>query len=78
MNSYGIDYATYQSAQKARPIYRGVSYTCFGLAAVLYGVNLWRAYSLKPKQQQYAFYPAIIPVDNNNNYAFGLGANIKF
>lgn len=77
MNSYGIDYETYQAAQKARPVYQGVSYTCFGLAAVLYGVNLWRAYTLEPKKQNYAFYPAIIPVENNN-YALGLGVNIKF
>lgn len=77
MNSYGIDYATYQAAQKARPIYQGVSYTCFGLAAVLYGVNLWRAYSLEPKQRNYAFYPTIIPADNTT-YAVGLGATIKF
>ncbi|MBR0065629.1 MAG: hypothetical protein IJQ06_08565 [Paludibacteraceae bacterium] len=80
MNSYGIDYATYQSAQKAKPIYQGVSYTCFGLAVVLYGVNLWRAYTMEPKQRNYAFYPTIIPVENttNSNYAFGLGATIKF
>lgn len=80
MNSYGIDYATYQSAQKAKPIYQGVSYACFGLAAVLYGVNLWRAYTLEPKQRNYAFYPTIIPVENttNSNYALGLGATIKF
>ncbi len=80
MNSYGIDYATYQSAQKAKPIYQGVSYTCFGLAAVLYGVNLWRAYTLEPKQRNYAFYPTIIPVENttNSNYALGIGATIKF
>lgn len=77
MNSYGIDYATYQAAQKARPIYQGVSYACFGLAAVLYGVNLWRAYTLEPKPRNYAFYPAIISTDNNN-YAYGLGATIKF
>ena len=76
MNSYGIDYATYQSAQKAKPIYQGVSYACFGLAAVLYGVNLWRAYTLEPKQRNYAFYPTIIPMDNTN-YAFALGATIK-
>lgn len=80
MNSYGIDYATYQAAQKAKPIYQGVSYTCFGLAVVLYGVNLWRAYTLEPKQRNYAFYPTIIPVENttNSNYALGLGATIKF
>lgn len=80
MNSYGIDYATYQSAQKAKPIYQGVSYACFGLAAVLYGVNLWRAYTIEPKQHNYAFYPTIIPVENttNSNYALGLGATIKF
>ena len=77
MNSYGIDYTTYQAAQKAKPIYQGVSYTCFGLAAVLYGVNLWRAYTLEPKQRNYAFYPAIISIDNTN-YAFGMGATIKF
>lgn len=78
MNSYGIDYATYQSAQKAKSIYQGVSYTCFGLAAVLYGVNLWRAYTLEPKQRNYAFYPAFIQTDYSNNYALGLGATIKF
>lgn len=80
MNSYGIDYATYQSAQKAKPIYQGVSYACFGLAAVLYGVNLWRAYTLTPKQRNYAFYPTIIPMEDttNSNYALGLGATIKF
>lgn len=80
MNSYGIDYATYRSAQKAKPIYQGVSYACFGLAAVLYGVNLWRAYTIEPKQRNYAFYPTIIPVENttNSNYALGLGATIKF
>lgn len=77
MNSYGIDYDTYQAAKKAKPIYQGISYTCFGLAAVLYGVNLWRAYTLEPKQRLYAFYPAIIPVENNN-YALGLGVNINF
>lgn len=77
MNSYGIDYATYQSAQKAKPIYQGVSYACFGLAAVLYGVNLWRAYTLEPKQRNYAFYPTIISTENTN-YALGLGATIKF
>lgn len=80
MNSYGIDYATYQAAQKAKPIYQGVSYACFGLAAVLYGVNLWRAYTLEPKQRNYAFYPTIIPEENttSSNYALGLGATIKF
>lgn len=80
MNSYGIDYATYQAAQKAKPVYQGVSYTCFGLAAILYGVNLWRAYTIEPKQHNYAFYPTIIPVENttNSNYALGLGATIKF
>lgn len=77
MNSYGIDYATYQSAQKAKPIYQGVSYTCFALAAVLYGVNLWRAYTLEPKQRNYAFYPTIIQTENTS-YALGLGATIKF
>ena len=77
MNSYGIDYATYQAAQKAKPIYQGVSYACFGLAAVLYGVNLWRAYTLEPKRRSYAFYPTIISTDNTN-YALGLGATIKF
>ena len=78
MNSYGIDYATYQSAQKAKPIYQGVSYTCFGLAAVLYGINLWRAYTLEPKQTRYAFYPSLLPADNTNNYALGMGATINF
>lgn len=78
MNSYGIDYATYQTAHKSIPVYQGVSYACFGLAAVLYGVNLWRAYTLEPKQRFYTFYPTIIPIENTNNYAFGLSANIKF
>ena len=77
MNSYGIDYDTYKSAQKAKPIYEGVSYACFGLAAVLYGINLWRAYTIEPKQSKYAFYPTLI-LTNDNNYALGLCANIKF
>ncbi len=77
LGSYGIDYDTYQQALKAKPVLQGVSYTCFGLAAVLYGVNLWRAYTLEPKQKRYAFYPTVMPV-NDNNYALGMGATIKF
>lgn len=77
LGSYGIDYETYQHALKAKPIFQGISYTCFGLAAVLYGVNLWRAYTLEPKQKRYAFYPTVVPV-NDNNYALGMGATIKF
>jgi len=48
----------------------------FGLAAVVYGINLWRAYTMDIKQKQYVFYPTIN--SNNNNYALGLGATIKF
>lgn len=77
MNSYGIGYETYQSASQSKKVLEGVSYTFFGLAAALYGFNLWRAYSLEPKQKDYAFYPAIIPTDNTN-FALGLGATIKF
>ena len=78
LNSYGVDYKTYQSAQKSKPVLEGVSYACFGLAAVLYGINLWRAYAAEPKRRSYAFYPTIIPVENNTNYALGMGASIKF
>lgn len=77
LGSYGIDYDTYQHALKMKPVYQGISYTCFGLAAVLYGVNLWRAYTLEPKQKAYTFYPTVIPTDNTN-YALGVGATIKF
>ena len=77
LGSYGIDYDTYQQALKSKPVFQGVSYTCFGFAAVLYGVNLWRAYTLEPKQKRYAFYPTVVPV-NDNNYALGMGATIKF
>ena len=79
MNSYGIDYNTYKSAADSKKALQGTSYAFFGLAVALYGVNLWRAYTLKPKRRNYAFYPAIIPNDkDNNNYAFGLGAKINF
>ena len=76
MNSYNIDYETYQSAQQSQKVLQGVSYTMFGLAVVVYGINLWRAYTMDIKQKQYVFYPTIN--SNNNNYALGLGATIKF
>lgn len=77
MNSYNIDYNTYQSAANSKKVLQSVSYSFFGLAAVLYGVNLWRAYTIKPATRQYAFYPTIIPT-NDRDFAFGLGATIKF
>lgn len=77
MNSYGIDYDTYQTASKSKTVFEGVAYTCFGLAAVVYGVNLWRAYTLKPKDSNYAFYPTLIQTDNAE-FALGVGATIKF
>lgn len=77
MNSYGIDYDTYQTASKSKTVFEGVAYTCFGLAAVVYGVNLWRAYTLKPKDYNYAFYPTLIQTDNAE-FALGVGATIKF
>ena len=76
MNSYNIDYETYQSAQQSQKVLQGVSYTMFGLAVVVYGINLWLAYTMDVKQKQYVFYPTIN--SNNNNYALGLGATIKF
>lgn len=78
MNSYNIDYDTYQSAANSKKALQGTSFAFFGLAVALYGVNLWRAYTLKPKKRSYAFYPTIIPTDDNTNFAFGMGATIKF
>lgn len=79
MNSYGIDYNTYKSAANSKKVLQGTSYAFFGLAVALYGVNLWRAYTLKPNRRNYAFYPTIIPTNNDNNdYALGLGATIIF
>lgn len=78
MNSYGIDYNTYKSAADSKKALQGTSYAFFGLAVALYGVNLWRAYTLKPKRRNLTFYPTIIPTNDNTNYALGMGATINF
>ncbi len=75
LNGWGVDYKTYNSAQKKKKIFTYTSYGCFGAAALIWGINLYRACAIKKKD--YAFYPAVIQT-TNNDYAFGMGGTIKF
>lgn len=75
-NEWGIDYDTYTKAVKQKKALMGTSYAFFGLAVALHGFNMYRAYTLR-EQKNYAFYPVIIPTEDQN-FAYGLGATIKF
>lgn len=75
LKGWGVDYDTYNSAQKKKKIFTYTSYGCFGAAVVIWGVNLYRACAIKKKD--YAFYPTVIPTANYD-YAFGVGGTIKF
>lgn len=75
LKGWGVDYETYNNAQKMKKIFTYTSYGCFGAAVVIWGVNLYRACAIKKKD--YAFYPTVIPT-TNYDYALGVGGTIKF
>lgn len=74
-----LSYNDYSTAKKNHKAFLYTSYGFFGAAAVLYGVNLWRAWACPNKRnnQQYSFYPTLIP-EQNNNLALGLGMTMNF
>jgi len=74
-----LSYADYTTAKNKYNAFRYTSYGFFGAAAVLYGVNLWRAWACTDKRtnHQMAFYPTLIP-EQNGNLALGLSMNINF
>ncbi len=64
MNSHSTGIDQYKLAEKKYNNATTASYCCFGVAAVLYGVNLIRAYCAKPKPNarlQWAFVPSAVP-----------------
>lgn len=76
-NQWGIDYNTYQSATNKRKSLLGTSYAFFGLAVGLHAFNLFRAYTLRPRNTTVALQPIVIPT-NNNDIAVGLSTTINF
>lgn len=76
--SGSIDYNTYMNAKSKYDTYRYTSYGLFGAAAVLYGVNLWRAWACKYKFKTVALYPTVIPDQSMAGLAVGVGFNANF
>ena len=75
--TYKLNLDEQEAAEKQERVLRGTSYAFFGLAVAVHGVNMYRAYSLRESKNGYSFYPAIIPV-GNQNFAYGMGTTIKF
>ena len=76
--SGNVDYDTFMAAKNKYNAYRYTSYGLFGAAAVLYGVNLWRAWACEYKFKDTAFYPTVIPDASSLGYAMGVGVNVTF
>lgn len=77
--SGSIDYDTYMSAKNKYNAYRYTAYGLFGAAAVLYGINLWRAWSCNYRFKEMAFYPTAIPdYTAPTGFALGVGMNVNF
>lgn len=77
--SGSVDYNTYMDAKNKYDTYRYVSYGIFGVAAVVYGVNLWRAWVCKYKFKEMAsIYPTVIPDNSMAGLALGIGVNVNF
>ena len=74
-----LSYDDYSSAKSKYNTYRYTSYGLFGAAAILYGVNLWRAWACKDKRVRnlQSFYPMVMP-EQNGGLAFGVGMTMNF
>ncbi len=80
--SGNINYDSYMSAKNKYNTYRYTAYGLFGAAAVLYGINLWRAWACRYRFKEIAFYPIALPssspYDSDTRLALGVGMNINF
>lgn len=76
--SGNVDYDTFMAAKNKYNTYRYTSYGLFGAAAVLYGVNLWRAWACEYRFKDTALYPTAIPDASSLGYAMGVGVNVTF
>ncbi len=76
--SGSVDYNTYMNAKSKYDTYRYAAYGVFGAAAVLYGVNLWRAWACKNQFKEIALYPTVIPDHSIAGLAVGIGFNANF
>lgn len=74
-----LTYDDYQAAKSKYNTFRYTAYGLFGAAAVVYGVNLWRAWACRYRFKEMAFYPTAIPMEREPmGLAFGVGMNINF
>ena len=82
INTEALDYSTYMQLKKDYNALRITSYTMYAAAGVLYAFNLYRAWCADHRKkgyyhENYAFYPTVIPVDNQS-LALGLGVSFNF
>lgn len=73
-----VDYDTYMNAKSKYNTYRYTAYGLFGGAAVLYGINLWRAWACNYRFKEIAFYPTLMPEPSPTGLALGVGMNVNF
>ena len=74
-----LTYDEYIAARNKYNTFRYTSYGLFGAAAILYGVNLWRAWACRYRFKEMAFYPTAIPMETAPaGLALGVGMNINF
>ena len=79
MKDMNTTYDDFMKAKKNYQTFRVSSYVCYGAAAALYVLNLYRAYAALPRykhKKEMSFYPSVNNV--NGDMAFGLGFTYKF
>lgn len=72
-----LDYQAYNKLTGEYNALRISSYAMFAAAGALYIFNVYRAYALEPKDSRIAFYPTLLPT-NDNQIVLGVGMSINF
>ena len=78
MNNTNTNYKDYMAAKDTYNKMKTYNTVCLGAAAAVYVINLYRAYSAKPKykKRSYAFNPTVIP--DGYDLAYGVSLTYNF